>query len=175
MPTVPVEVKKTVPARKAKAPVPDAWQSLRSEMDRVFDRFASGFGFPSVRPFDFGPLIEWDEVALAAPAMDITEDASAYKMTAELPGLTEKDVEVAVQGDMLTVKGEKKRESERKEQNVYLAERSYGAFSRSFTLPEGVDAGAIGASFANGVLTLTLPKKPEAKAETKKIEVKPAA
>jgi len=176
MTTVPVEVKKTVPTRSVPA-LPDVWQSFRSEMDRVFDRFAGGYGFPSLRRmFDIDPFLRWEGgmMPMTTPAIDITENAAGYTLTAELPGLTEKEIEVAVRGDMLTIKGEKKQESERTEADVHLAERSYGAFARSFTLPEGVDTGKVGAAYVNGVLTLTLPKLPAAMPETKNIEVKTA-
>ncbi len=173
MATTPVEVKKTVPAPTT----PDAWRSFRTEMDRLFDRFASGFGMPSLRrlfdaeaPFRFETTL-----SMANPAVDVTEDADAYKLTAELPGMAESDIEVALTDDMLTIKGEKKQEQERKDKDYYLSERSYGAFRRSFALPEGVDADKIGAEFAKGVLTVTLPKTTKAKAEPKKIEVKAAA
>jgi HSP20 family protein len=175
MTSVPVEVKKTVPTRTTPA-MPDVWQAFRTEMDRVFDRFAGGYGFPSLsRLFSAEPFLRWETSTMLAPAMDITEDTAGYKLTAELPGLTEKDIEVEVRGNVLTLKGEKKQESERTEADVHLSERSYGAFARSFTLPEGVDSGTIAAEFTNGVLTLTLPKLPAAMPQTKTIEVKPAA
>lgn len=178
MTTVPVEVKKTVPTARTPT-VPDAWQALRTEMDRLFDRFGlgigGGFGLPSMgRMFDLPTFPRLVGVP-AAPAMDIVEDEAGYTMTAELPGMTEKDIEVALRGNVLTLKGEKKQESERDEADVHLSERSYGAFTRSFTLPEGVEGGAIAASFANGVLTLKLPKAKLVEPEAKTIEVKAAA
>jgi HSP20 family protein len=145
-------------------------------MDRVFDRFAGGYAFPSLRRmFDAEPLLRWEGGVMPDPAIDITEDAAGYTLTAELPGLTEKDIDVAVRGDMLTLKGEKRQESDRSEADLHLSERSYGAFARSFELPEGVDTVNIAAAFANGVLTLTLPKLPAAMPEARTIEVKPAA
>jgi len=168
MATTPLEVKKTVPAP---AP-PDAWRTLRTEMDRLFDRFASGFGMPSLRRmFDADVPFRFET---ALPAIDVTEDADAYKLTAELPGMAESDIEVALTDDTLMIKGEKKEEKEKKEKNYYLSERSYGSFRRSFTLPDGVDRDKIGADFAKGVLTVTMPKAAEAKTEPKKIEVKAA-
>jgi HSP20 family protein len=166
----PVEVKKAPPARTA---VPEVWQSFRGEMDRLFDRFAGG-GLPSFRRmFDLEP--PWrneSSFGVAAPAVDVTEDDKAYKISAELPGMSEKDIEVAVSGDMLTLKGEKRQEREEKDKNRYLSERSYGAFQRSFTLPEGIDRDKISADFTKGVLTLTLPKTGEAQKQQKKIEIK---
>ncbi|HET8997989.1 MAG TPA: Hsp20/alpha crystallin family protein [Acetobacteraceae bacterium] len=172
MSTAPVEVKKT----PAPAQTPDAWRSFRTEMDRLFDRFAGGFGFPSLsRMFDGGNGGVETAFSVPSPAVDITEDDAAYKLSAELPGMAETEIEVSVVDDTLTIKGEKKQETEKQEKNYYLSERSYGSFQRSFALPDSVDAEKIGAEFAKGVLTVTLPKKPEAKVEAKKIEVKPAA
>lgn len=173
MAATPVEVKKTAPAP---AP-PDAWRSFWTEMDRLLDRFSGGFGMPSLRRmFDAAPPFRFDTASdLPNPAIDVTEDDSAYKVTAELPGMAESDVEVALTDDMLTIKGEKKQEQQQKEKNRYLSERSYGAFRRSFALPDDVDPDKIAAEFAKGVLTVTLPKTAKAKAEPKKIEVKAAA
>lgn len=169
MASTPVEVKKTPPVPAA----PDAWRSLRTEMDRLFDRFAGGWGMPSFgRMFDLAPTFR-TEVAMPLPAVDITEDDGGYKITAELPGLEEKDVEVTLSDDVLTIKGEKSTETEKKEKNYHLSERSYGAFQRSFVLPVGVDADKIAASVAKGVLTVTVPKGAAAKPKT--IEVKAAA
>ena len=175
MATVPVEVKKPVTTPAAPA-APDVWQAFRTEMDRVFDRFSYGVGVPSLRRlFDAAPSLRWEGPVLSVPAMDIAEDDAGYTMTAELPGMAETDVTVELRGDMLTIKGEKKQESERDEAEMHLSERSYGAFTRSFSLPDGVDGGAIAASFTNGVLTVKLPKTKAVAPETKKIEVKSAA
>jgi HSP20 family protein len=110
-----------------------------------------------------------------SPAVDITEDDKAYKVTAELPGMSDKEIEVVVSGDMLTLKGEKRAEKEQKEKNFYLSERSYGSFQRSFYVPEGVDHDKIAADFSKGVLTVTMPKTAKAVEQQKKIEVKSAA
>jgi HSP20 family protein len=175
MTTVPVEVKK--PSVVTKTPtVPDAWQVLRDDMERTFDRFGVSFGMPSLRRmFNLESWPRWEGWMLPNPAMDITEDKLPYKLTAELPGMTEKDIEVVVRGDMVTLKGDKRQEKDITEGETHLSERSYGAFSRSFTLPEGVDREAITARFAHGVLTLTLPKKVETEPPAKTIEVKAAA
>lgn len=172
MANAPVEVKKT-PAPTA----PDAWRSFRTDMDRLFDRFASGFGLPSLgRMFEGLPSSRLEpEFSVPSPAVDISEDESAYKLSAELPGMAETDIEVSVMDGTLTIKGEKKQETEKQDKNFYLSERSYGSFARSFLLPDEVDSERIGAAFAKGVLTVTLPKRPEAKVEPKKIEVKGAA
>jgi HSP20 family protein len=164
------QVEKKAPAARA----PDPFRSLRTEMDQLFDRFSAGFGFPSLRRM-FGMEPAWRTDSLlgdGVPAVDLTENDQAYKVTAELPGMTEKDIEVSITDDMLTVKGEKRQEREEKEENRYLSERSYGMFQRSFSLPPGVDRDKLTAAFANGVLTITLPKTAEAKKQEKKIEVK---
>lgn len=171
MADAPVEVKRATPTR---ASVPDVWQAFRSEMDRFFDRFGGGMGFPALRRmFDVEPAWRFESsFGIATPAVDVTEDDKAYRITAELPGMTEKDIDITISGDMLVLKGEKKQEREEKEKNRYLSERSYGMFQRAFQLPDGVDRDKIAAEFSNGVLTLTLPKSAEAQKQQKKIQVK---
>jgi len=171
MAQTPVEVKKTTPA-----PAPDAWRSFRGEMDRLFDRFAGGFGLPAFgRMFDVEP--DWrgeSSFSFPAPAVDVTEDDKAYTITAELPGLEEKNVDVTVSGNMLTLKGEKRYEKEEKDKNRHMSERAYGSFQRSFVLPDGIDRSKIAANLSKGLLTVTLPKTAEAQKQ-QKIEVKAAA
>lgn len=170
-----VEVKRN---EKAAAPVPapsaDIWQSFRGDMQRLFDQFWSRSFFPSLpRAFDGEALWrQWPSAGSAQPAVDYAEDDKAFHITAELPGMSEKDIDVSVSGDILTIKGEKRSEKEEKAKNYYLSERSYGSFQRSFTLPDGIDRDKIEASFAAGVLTLALPKTAEAVKQQKKIEVK---
>ena len=108
----------------------------------------------------------------AAPAVDIIEKRNVYEIIAELPGLDEKNIEVKLVNGGLTIKGEKQEEKEEKKKDYYLQERRFGSFERRFAVPEGVDADKIEASFKKGVLTVTLPKKPEAQKPEKKIEVK---
>ena len=169
MATTPVAVKQTAPAPAANQ---DAWQSLRSEMDRLFDRFSTGFAFPSFRRMLDVPRPLGAGFTMPTPAMEIAEDTTSFRLTAELSGMSEQDVEVSLSGDVLTVKGEKKQEHEEKDKNYHLSERSYGVFERSFVVPDGVDREKIGAEFAKGVLTITMPKTPAAAAEPKKIDVK---
>ena len=174
MATTPVPVKQTPALRTVGT---DPWQAFRTEMDRLFDRFSgSFFGFPSMRRlFDVEPL--WRDEALPGmtmPAMDVSENDKTYKLTAELPGLSDKDVEVTLTGDLVVLKGEKRQEHEEKGKNRYLTERSYGSFQRSFYLPDGVARDKVTAEFKDGVLTVLLPKTAEAQAQTKKVEVKAA-
>jgi HSP20 family protein len=170
MADIPVEVKKTP---QTAAPVPEIWSSFRSEMDRLFDRFARGFGLPSLRSIaDFEP--PWRSIVFSAPPIDMSEDDKAYKISAELPGLDAKDVEVSVSGDRLVLKGEKRQEQEEKNKNYYHSERTYGSFQRSFELPASVDRDKIAADFSKGVLTITLPKSVAMQQQQKKIEIKSA-
>jgi HSP20 family protein len=171
MASTPVEVKQAVPADPTG--MTDIWQTFRSEMDRLFDRFGFGFGAPSLPRMFMGPSAFSGPALIArAPAVEISEDDTAWRLTAELPGLSETDVEVVVTDDVLTLRGEKKQEREESGKNFHISERSYGSFARSFALPDGVDREGIGAEFAKGVLTVTLPKQADAKAAEKVIPVK---
>jgi HSP20 family protein len=165
MATTPVPVKQSL---QPLATTPDIWRSFRTEMDHLFDRFTGGFGMMPFPSFRSEPAF-----SLQPPAVDITEDDASFKVTAEFPGMTDKDIQVSVSGKTLILQGETKQEKEQKEKDYYLSERSYGEFQRSFVLPEGVDPEKIEASIANGVLAVTVPKA--AKAAPKKIEVKTAA
>lgn len=171
MADTPVDVKKAAPV-----PAQDAWRSFRGEMDRLFDRFSGRFGMPSLRRmFDMEPALrEESTFGFAAPVVDIAEDETAYRISAELPGLEAKDVEISISGDTLVLRGEKREEKEQKDKNYYMSERAYGSFRRSFTLPDGVDRDKIAADLAKGVLTITLPKTKEAQKPARKIEVKTA-
>jgi len=97
------------------------------------------------------------------PSVDISEDDGNYVVTAELPGTKREDVTVELEDDMLTIRGEKRNEREEKKEKRRFVERSYGTFSRSFTLPSNADAERVSASFKDGVLTVTIGKRPEAK------------
>ncbi len=155
-----------------------AWRpfdALHKEVDRVFSDFTRGLPSPLLgrRWFDIEPFWHWDAKAGAmAPAVDVVEKDSCYLITAELPGLDEKNIEVTLSGDILVIKGEKKDEKEEKDKSHYMSERRYGSFRRSFQLPKTVDQGKIEASFQKGVLTVTLPKGPDAKSKETRIAVK---
>jgi HSP20 family protein len=171
MAQVPVESRGSTPARGG---ISDPFQAMRSEMDRLFDRFGMNFGFPSMRRmFDIDmPGRSDGGLGFSAPPIDLSEDDKAYRLCAELPGLDAKDVDVSVSGDMLVLKGEKHQEQEQKNKNYHFSERSYGSFRRSFELPASVDRGKIAADFSKGVLTITLPKTEQAQKPQQKIEVK---
>jgi HSP20 family protein len=167
-----VEVKRAAPAASTK--MPDPWQAFRTEMERVFDRFGLGT-VPFRNWFGQEPAFQVRTTfEMPSPAIDIIEEPTGYKLTAELPGMVENDIELIVSGDTVTLKGEKKQETERKDKNYTLSERNYGAFQRTFSLPDGIDRDKITADFGKGILTVTLPKTPAAVVEPKKIEVKAA-
>ena len=149
-------------------------ESLRHEIDRLFEDFDHGlWGSPFRRSlFPAEPLLRRELGGM--PAVDIAESDKAYEITAELPGMDEKSIEVKLANGGLTIKGEKSAEKEEKKKDYYLHERHFGSFERSFRMPEGVDVSKIEASFKKGILTVTLPKTAEAQKAEKKIEVKAA-
>jgi len=168
-----------VKTEKSSGGVPQTWQpfeSLRREVNRLFDDFDGGFWRA---PFassllDIAPFRRPSVTFAAIPAVDVAETDKAYEITAELPGLDEKNVEVKVANGILTIKGEKQEEKEEKKKDYYMRERTFGSFQRSFEVPEGVDGDKIEASFKKGVLSVTLPKSAEAQKAEKKIAVKAA-
>jgi HSP20 family protein len=137
-------------------------------MDRLFDDFGGGLWHsPFRQALDLGPSRRSE---VTAPAVDVSKTDKAYEITAELPGMDEKSVEVKLANGMLTIKGEKQDEKEEKKQDYYMRERTFGSFQRSFQLPADVDTDKIEAGFKKGVLTVTLPKSAEAqKSEKKKL------
>jgi HSP20 family protein len=121
----------------------------------------------------FSPVFGETEVSTRswAPPVDIYETEDAIVLKAELPGIDPKDVEIRVENNTLYLKGERKSEKEVKEQNYHRVERSYGSFARSFSLPSSIDAEKVKAEYKDGLLTLTMPKREEAKPKTIKIDV----
>jgi HSP20 family protein len=141
------------------------FMSLQREVDRLFEDFGRGFpSFGSLAPSAAGEMM---------PVMDVRETDKEFEFTVELPGLEEKDVQINIADDVLTIRGEKKTEKEEKEGDYKLIERSYGSFYRNFELPHGIEADKIQASLAKGVLKVTVPKP--APSQMKKIAVKSAA
>lgn len=167
---LPVHAEEKTAGKHAWRPV----ENLRREVDRLFEDFDRDFWrAPFRRSFhDIEPLLRRGLSWGAAPAVDIVDKNDAYQVIAELPGMDEKNIEVKLVNGNLTIKGEKRDEKEEKKKDYYLHERSFGAFERSFALPDEVNIDKIDASFNKGVLTVTLPKKPEAVKPEKKIEIK---
>jgi HSP20 family protein len=150
------------------------FENIRREIDRIFDRFHLGtWDLPfGRRAFDLE--VPWPRAAgiAIAPAVDVVEKDKEYEITAELPGLDEKNIELKLSNGVLTLKGEKKEEKEQRDKDYYMSERRYGSFLRSFQVPEGVDSAKIEASFSKGVLTVKLPKTAEAQKSEKTIAIK---
>jgi HSP20 family protein len=158
-----------VKTEKSSVAGPQSWRPfdrLRREIDHLFDDFGGDFWR--------APFRQVERAFGAMPAADVTETDGGFEVTAELPGMDEKNIEVKLANHTLTIKGEKRDEKEETKKDYYMRERSFGSFQRSFTVPEGVDTDKIEASFKNGVLTVTLPKTAEAKRAEKKITVKVA-
>ncbi len=162
-----------VQTEKSSVQLPQPWQPferLRREVDRLFDDFSSGFWRGS--RFDMAPFQRAEAAFRSMPAVDVAETDKGYEITAELPGLDEKHIEVKLANGVLSIKGEKQEDKEEKEKDYYRSERSFGSFERSFQVPDDVQEEKIEASFKNGVLSVTLPKSVEAQKQAKKIEVK---
>jgi HSP20 family protein len=145
----------------------EPFRMLQNEIDKLFTNFSAGL-----------PMIgSWsgDGNGRLAVQVDVAETEKAIEVTADLPGVNEKDIDVSLAGDMLTIKAEKKSDKEEKTKDYHLVERSYGTFERSMMLPFKADAAKIDAKFDKGVLKLTVQKPAEAQTKLQKIEVKVAA
>lgn len=139
----------------------DPWRRMRSLLE--WDPFA-----------EMAPLSAGAEGALSfSAAFDVKETKEAYLFKADVPGIQDKDLEVTITGNRLTVSGKREEEKEEKTDRFYTYERNYGSFSRSFTLPDGADTEHLQATMEKGVLTISVPKKPEV--QPKKIAVKSEA
>lgn len=152
--------KKNLPVKRDSGDNP--FSLLQREMNSLFDNFFRGF---ELEPFE-------SRMGMFTPQIDIVESDKDVKITAELPGMDEKDIEVSLSNEMLVVKGEKKEEKEDKGKDYYRMERSYGSFSRTIPLPVEVQEDKIDATFKKGVLTITLPKSEKAIKATKKVAIK---
>ncbi|RKX31091.1 MAG: Hsp20/alpha crystallin family protein [Verrucomicrobia bacterium] len=143
--------------------------SLQREIDRLFDEFLE----------DFGPSLRWPSLrrrgrtwGVMVPNVDVSETDQEIEVKADLPGLDEKDIEVTLDENVLTIRGEKKEEREDRRRDYYLMERAYGSFERAIPLPGNIDAGGITARFRNGVLTVRIPKTGQEARSGKRIPVK---
>ncbi len=163
--------------------VEGSWEpltNLREEIDKLFDEIAPGWTHnplkqsrQSVAEPSRGAVVGW---GTGVPAVDVVDKQKEVLVRAELPGLDQKDIDVRLSDDMLTIRGEKTNAHEEDETDgsYYVSERRYGTFERIVRVPQGIDADKVEASFSKGVLTVTLPKTPEAQGRSKKIDVKGA-
>ena len=143
-----------------------------SRWERDMDRMMEDFFGRRARPWWPENWFRRGEMDVSAPALDVFEDKDDVVIKAELPGIDKENIEVNLTDNMLTIKGEKKKEAEVKEENYYRCERSYGSFVRTFSLPDVIEEEKVKAEFKDGVLDLYLPKSEKAK--PKAIEVKVA-
>lgn len=153
------ELARTQPNGSPLAPI----TALRREMDRLFESFAPRLDFQG-----------WAEGRFM-PESDYAETDKEIIVSAELPGVDPKDVEISLQNNQLTIRGEKRSQRDEKKEHYQFAERSYGSFERAISVPEGIDAAKVDAKFDKGVLKVTLPKPAELQGKRHKIEIKPAA
>lgn len=141
-----------------------AWNPFR-ELEEMRNEMSRVFGWPAGRGESDG-LFE----SIWSPPVDIAQEGDHYIVKADLPGMKKDEIEITLNGDTLTISGEKKKENETKEDNYYRSERYYGRFSRSLALPSTVDANKIEASYKEGVLSVTIPKSEEARPKQIKIQ-----
>lgn len=136
------------------------FREMQRMVDRLFDEF----------PYEWSTLAGGTKELI--PAMDIFETDKGYEVEAEIPGIKREDIEVNINDRILTIKGEKKNERNEEKKGSKILERVYGTFERSFTLPEDADTNNVSAKYENGILKLTIPKRPESKSKKVKIEIK---
>lgn len=155
--------KRQVPVRREQS---QPLQSLQNDINRAFDSFWRGFDLP------------WPSTSsawsISMPSVDVSESDKEIEVTAELPGIDEKDIDISLAEGVLTIRGEKKSEVEKKEKDYYLQERTFGSIERVVPLPDTIDLDSANATFKNCVLTVKLAKKLEAAAATKRITVRRA-
>jgi HSP20 family protein len=145
----------------------DPLLALRQEMSRVFDDFFSGVGLPSFAGSEPVSTV----VAILTPRMDVSETDDTVQIAVELPGLDEGDVDVTLDGDVLTIRGEKATERDEDERDYHIIERAEGTFLRTLRLPFEADPEQVQAAFQDGVLTIAIPKPKEAQQKSRRIEV----
>jgi HSP20 family protein len=141
----------------------DPFLSFRREMDRLFDDF-----FAPAEPRSFASAV----ASSGWPSLDVDETDQAYVVNAEVPGLEQKDIELSLRDNVLSISGEKREERKDEKRGRAYAERFYGQFRRSIPLPTEVDADKVEAKFKNGVLTVTLPKNAKAREKERRIEIR---
>ena len=140
------------------------WEPMR-EMEELFDRMTKSFGPLRLGTSEGVGAADW------SPRVDVAETPEEFVVKAELPEVNKEDVHVTVENGMLTLRGERKQEKEEKGKKFHRIERSYGSFSRAFTLPDNVDGSQVKAAFKDGMLTIQLPKSGEVKSKALEVKV----
>lgn len=141
----------------------DPFRSFQREIDRLFNDFFQGWGVPAEREAGQSTLM---------PSLDVRQSDKAYEISVELPGVKPEEVDVSIDNGVLTIRGEKKMEEEHKDKDQIRVERSYGSFARALTLPDDANPDGCEASFKDGVLKITLPRREEAQQQRRKVEIR---
>lgn len=165
-------------ARNQQQPVPyrggdlprgyDSFTSLHREIDRLFDDVSRSFGFPSISGRSQGG--QQGEMMMQ-PDIDVSENEKEFKICADLPGVSEEDVDVRMDDHVLTIKAERRQERNEEKENYHLIERSHGMFQRSLGLPSNIQADQVHAQFKDGVLEICIPKSQEAEQRSRRIQI----
>ncbi len=155
----------SVPVTRGSNPI----VSFQDEVNKLFSDFFGDLSLPSWARISSEPSFA------ISPAMDVTENNKEFKVSCELPGMEAKDVQISASEGYVTIKGEKKEEKKEEREGYYRQERSYGSFQRVVALPDNANFEKAEASYKNGLLTLSIPKKAGAQGKERKIEVKQAA
>jgi HSP20 family protein len=159
-----------IPSRRSRNevadPMRDPFFSFRSQMDRLFDDFFGDFGGRSLTPpqRSFFAGTNW-------PSIEVNETENEYRVTAEIPGMEEKDINLALKDNMLTISGEKRSETQQDDKTRRMSEHFYGRFERTIPFDAEVDADKVAAKFKSGLLTVILPKNPKAQDKGRKIQI----
>lgn len=164
---------KFIPKRKKKGAISrkregeNPFDALHREMNDLFEDFLGDVEesgrWPALRGFE--------DVAVLSPGFEVSETDDAVEIKAELPGMDEKDIDVTLDDNVLTIKGEKREEQEDKKKHYHVSEVHYGSFHRAIPVPEGIDRDRVKATFKKGTLKLSLPKTEQAKSQRKQIEI----
>ena len=165
---VPVQRATPVPAKAERARALWSVPAWEREIDRLFDSMRRGFSWPRMWAPERWPALD---IEVSVPAVDVFEKGDDVMVKAEIPGMSKDDIEVTVTDSTLTVKGQKKKEEEVKEENYYRSERSFGSFLRTVELPAEVKTDQAKATFKDGILEVLLPKTEQAKRKTVSVKV----
>lgn len=160
--SMPVQMEK---AAEKQAPLPSTLAGVHSEIDRVFNEFFRGFGFPQLGMTAFGRFAG----SVLKPSVDISGSEKEYAISVELPGVEEKDIHLELKDDALVIRAEKRQDEKSEGGGYYRVERSYGAFQRIFALPQDADGESIKAKYKNGIVTITIPRTATLESKGKRI------
>ncbi len=163
---------RNLPAERGESVAYSPLFQLHRDLDSLFGGVFHNIGLPAIAANSLASA----EPRFLRPYIDLAATDKDYSITVEIPGVNEKDIKLELNADgVLTIRGEKKRETGHKDKNFYRVERAYGSFQRALSLPDDANQDAIDAAFKNGVLTITVPRRPAVQVPAKQIEIKTAA